>query len=70
MTTKNAEDQLVRQDHLLRTGFQELALQRGTEEGGTRQDILMSSENTLFTTHNHCDYGAGERAVGSSANYF
>mgnify|MGYP006900020989 CR=1 FL=1 len=63
MTTKNMEDQLVRQDHLLRAGLQELALERSMKEGGTGQNILVSSEKTLLTTHNHGDYGAGERAV-------
>jgi len=50
----------VRQIHLLHVGFEELAFQRSTEEGGQRQDILMSSKDSLITTHNQGDYGAGE----------
>ena len=54
---------LVRQVHLLRADVQELTLQYSSKVRRKAQDFLMSSEKTLFMTHNQSDYGAGESTM-------
>ena len=54
------ENILVRQLHLLRRALEELALESSGEEGRQREDVLVSGEDTLLTTHDQSDDGAGQ----------